>query len=256
MIDNVLGEERTQTSTWMNQLLFYAESHYDAKLYDELRQWRREQATAENKSAYLISSNKLLRLISCYKPALDSEIMQIPGWGKTKQSKYGKQVLDIVKVYERRHQFPLDWVAEQLDKEELERWIFKQKKQKYKVAMEWQLKGKQLLELVYQGGTIAVLEEKLQLGRREILELMEQLEQDGYHVEPLIELELNEISSAEQELIWRAIEETGGTYLKPVFIKAFGSDSEQFSSQEAARAYEKIRLIRMRYNREKEKDVG
>ncbi len=69
------------------------------KCLEALRQWRNELALKEGFPPYIIASNDLLHQIVLIHPQTQSELLSIRGFGKKKVSKYGKAILDILKLY-------------------------------------------------------------------------------------------------------------------------------------------------------------
>lgn len=232
-----------------DMLQYYAEQHSDEKLYGELRDWRRKRAVSDRKSAYLIANNRMLRLISCFVPHTEEEMLQLPGWGRGKQTAYGEEILAITRETERQLSFPLDWVERQIDYSELERWLFKQKEQKYKSELIKQQQKRMILEIIHAGGKMNELEQQLSLSRREIVVRLEQIEEEGYSVEPLIEQELHAMPKEEQESIIEAIASVGDRYLKPVLQQVYGGKESELDQTNKEKIYEAIRFLRLRYRR-------
>ncbi len=251
----VLGEfaDPTAVSTGkaktVQMLHYYGELHCREELFQELRKWRREQALKENKAPFIIASNRLLRMISAFVPKTREELLQIPGFGESKTNLYGESVLNLTKSIERQTEFPLDWVAGAIDHREFTRWMYEQRELKLKEELDRQTNKKKLLEGIFQGENLTSLQQILSVPRRELLLLLEELEQEGYDLEPLIAAELETVPPEEREAAWKAFEEEGDRYLKPVFRKVYGE--EPLKDKDPDRAYEWLRLLRLRYRREK-----
>lgn len=92
------------------------------------------------------------------------------------------------------------------------------------------------------------------VSRREVLEVVEELEKDGYSAEKLIALELSEVSPEEQNNIWTAYELIGDNFLKPVLYKAYGDNFVPADGLDLY--YERLRLIRIRFRREHPAALG
>ncbi|MGV2686003.1 helicase, partial [Clostridium perfringens] len=92
------------------------------------------------------------------------------------------------------------------------------------------------------------------LSRRDLVEELEGLEKEGYDTEQLLEVELNTMTASEQATVWKAFEELGDTFLKPVLQRVYGEgqarngDAEDIGGTE--KLYERLRLIRIRFRRE------
>lgn len=65
----------------------------NSELFEQLRQWRKNIATAENVPPYVIFSDKTLREISKVIPLSEEEMLQISGVGEQKLRKYGEDLL-------------------------------------------------------------------------------------------------------------------------------------------------------------------
>ncbi|MNR66515.1 hypothetical protein D3C85_1900370 [compost metagenome] len=68
-----------------------------------------------------------------------------------------------------------------------------------------------------------------------------------------MEAELASIPEEEQIKAWNAYESEGDRYLKPVLKSLIGT--EELKGKELDRAYEWLRLLRLRFRREKERNV-
>ncbi|MHA0856641.1 HRDC domain-containing protein [Paenibacillus sp. CMAA1364] len=234
------------------QMLYcYSELHSKEEVFVELCAWRRRRAHAERKAPYLIASNKLLRLISAYLPHHVDELIQLPGVGQNKVSDYGADLLEITAKVERHHTFPLNWVYGQLNEEAYRAWLYKQKEQKYKQELHQFKLQRVILEGISEGKNIEQLLRECESTRKEIIEVLEQLEKDGYNTEPLIESELQAISHAEQEAIWTAFRELGDSLLKPILLKVYGEEKDADSLKNIDMLYEGIRFIRIQFRRNK-----
>ena len=188
-------------------------------------------------------------MISAFVPRLQEELLQIPGWGETKQAAYGEEVLAITAAFARETQFPLDWVADTLDAKMYTKWMFKQKEMKYKALMDRQQEKRELLRAIAEGKSIEELQAQIDLSRRDLMERIEKLDTEGYDLEPLIEKELAQMPAAEQQQIWDAMHAIGDRYLRPVLHQVYGEEAEKGKGASLDLLYDRLRLIRLRYRR-------
>lgn len=250
LIDGGFHEEDQLSSRSQEQLRlqYYSEQFGNDAVYDELCSWRRGKASSERKAPYLLASNRLLRMISTFLPRTPEELMQLPGVGEGKASQYGADWLSITSAVPREHHFPLSWVNDVIDEESFLSWQYKQKELKYRRQLERLRLRRVLLQGIEEGQDMAQLAALSGVTRREVLEVAEELEKEGYSVDKLIALELREVTSEELNQVWTAFELIGDSFLKPVLFKAYGED---FAPAEGLdRYYERLRLIRLRFRRE------
>ncbi|MCM3173168.1 HRDC domain-containing protein [Paenibacillus sp. MER 99-2] len=238
------------------RLQCYSELYANETLYEDLCAWRRKRAASDRKAPYFIATNRLLRMISSYVPLTMDELMQLPGVGESKASEYGQAWLELTNGVERSTVFPLDWVYSALKEEEYENWLYRQKEQKYKQELDKFKTRKQVLEGMKEGHTLEEIVNRSGLSRRELIELLEILDLEGYDTDCLLDAELAIMPEQEQEAVWSAYEELGDTFLKPVLHKVYGEEKPGGGSLE--QVYEKLRMIRIRYRRhvETEQNAG
>ncbi|MNV06954.1 Ribonuclease D [compost metagenome] len=250
VIDGIFHEreEGKGKAVLAQKLVFYSELNPNEALFTELSAWRRRRAAAERKAPYLIASNRLLRLISVFQPRTRDELLQLPGVGESKSAEYGEELLELTQQGERPFIFPLNWVEGTLDEEEFRSWLYKQKEVKYRVEMEKFGLRRVMLEAIAEGSDVEEMCRRTGLDRRETVELIEDLEKDGYELESLLVTELKEVPEAEQMAIWQAYEELGDTFLKPVLQRVYGAELPAESNVE--KMYEQLRLIRIRFRRQ------
>lgn len=216
--------------------------------------WRRSRASSERKAPYILASNRLLRLISTFLPHTPEELLQIPGVGEGKVAQYGTDWLAITSTAAREHSFPLNWVHQEIEEDSFVSWLYKQKEVKYKKQLERLRLRRILLQGIENGLGLEQLKVNSGVNRRELIEAVEELEREGYCVEKLIEVELENMPQNEQEAIWNAYLEAGDLFLKPVLHMVYGED---FSAAEGLDSYyERLRLIRIRFRREQAPKVG
>lgn len=230
------------------KLVCYSELNGNEPLYLELCSWRRKKASSERKVPYLIASNRLLKMISVFCPQTVEELQQLPGFGENKAKEYGAELLEITQVIERATSFPLDWALSQLDEETFRSWLYKQKEAKFRSQMEKFTTRRNVLESISEGLCVEQIAVRAGIERREVVELLEVLEKDGYNIDSLIEGELKEMPEKEQAAVWKAYEEMGDTFLKPVLQRVYGQEIAEGSNLE--KLYEQLRLIRIRYRRQ------
>jgi DNA helicase-2/ATP-dependent DNA helicase PcrA len=68
-------------------------STYDETLYDELREWRRNQATEEEVPAYCVFTDATMMALAELLPRDPAALAKVPGIGPAKVQKYGDSVL-------------------------------------------------------------------------------------------------------------------------------------------------------------------
>ncbi|KOR82303.1 HRDC domain-containing protein [Paenibacillus solani] len=255
LIEGVFHEsgENGGKSQVSQKLQCYSELYGSEELYTELCAWRRRKAASGRKAPYFIASNRVLRMISAFIPQTEEELLQLPGIGTSKASEHGAEWLEITSKIERTTSFPLDWVYSQLSEEVFLSWLYKQKEQKYKQELErFQIRRTMLLGIA-EGASLAHLEERTSLSRRDLVEELEGLEKEGYDTEQLLQIELSAITETEQATVWRAFEELGDTFLKPVLQRVYGqAQTEKGEAEEIGgteKLYERLRLLRIRFRR-------
>lgn len=241
--DASLGLSEKSAAT--QKLYCYSEQHSDEGLYQELCGWRRKRATADRKPPYLIASNRLLRLISTFLPHTIEELKQLPGMGENKAREYGAELLDMTKNKSRSSTFPLNWVDTCVSDEMLRSWLYKQKEEKYRVEMERYRLSRSVLEGIASGWNLEQIVEATQLARRDVLEILESLDKEGYDVGLLIDKELQDMPKEEQAAVWQAYQELGDELLKPVLQRVYGPEVAESENRE--KLYERLRLIRIRF---------
>jgi DNA helicase-2/ATP-dependent DNA helicase PcrA len=71
-------------------------STYDEALFERLRSWRSEQASAQKVPAYVVFTDATLTAIAEIRPRDQRELLRIPGLGKAKLDRYGDDVLGLL----------------------------------------------------------------------------------------------------------------------------------------------------------------
>lgn len=247
IIDGMLEDRTASRGSAVSKLQCYGEMYANTELFEQLREWRRRKSLSEKKSAYMIATNRMLWMISAFVPHTPEELGQIPGWGTSKQESYTAEVLNLTAAHAQEGRFPLDWVEEALEQDVYTRWLFKQKELKYKKQMDRLQANQRILQCVKEGADLEQIARETGLPRRELMERIEQLEQEGYDMEPLIGRELGEMPTEEQRLVWNALLEEGDKYLKPILHRVYGQ--EPTSGGTLDRMYDRLRLIRLRFRR-------
>ncbi|WP_219640374.1 HRDC domain-containing protein [Cohnella sp. CFH 77786] len=252
LIDGML-----ETPVWerepSQQLLVqcYAELQQEnPELTAALRQWRRARASEEKRSAYLVATNRELHMLAVYVPRTPAELAQIPGFGKLKTERYGSDLIGLLQGVPREHAFPLDWVAQAVDADQFAQWMFRVKEEKYGRALSSVRDKRSLLSAIREGKTLAEMESELQCERRKLVERIEKLDEEGYDVLPVVDLELSAVPTEEWTQASEAMVQLGDRYLKPLLRKVYGEG--EAAQQEVERQYEKLRMMRIRFRRERQ----
>ncbi|MFC4777028.1 HRDC domain-containing protein [Paenibacillus sp. GCM10023252] len=247
IIDGMLDERRTLSGSYQTMMQCYGELNRNDELFEALREWRRLRAMSEKRSAYLVATNRMLWMISAFIPHKAEELLQIPGWGETKQAAYAAELLAITCTYERGTSFPLDWVSNALDPKEYTQWLYRQKETKFKGQMDRLQEKRKILTSIQAGESLDQLMQEISLPRRELLDRIEQLDSEGYDLEPLITRELSDMPEAEQQLVWDTMQSVGDRYLKPVLQQVYGEEAGDSRSMDTL--YGRLRLLRLRFRR-------
>jgi len=249
IIDGMLEERKSPPGGIVTMLHCYGELNANAELFEELREWRKKTASHLRKSAYLIATNRLLSMLSAFKPHNANELAQIPGWGEAKMKEYAGQVLEITSRHERETGFPLDWVSRSLDPKAFMEWSYRQKEQKYRNQMDRHREKKQILQALAGGRTLAELQAELEITRRNLIERIEQLETEGYNLDAIVSSELADMPEEEKQSVLQAFDVVGDKYLKPVMQHVYGTDGA--SDKPMDLIYDRLRFLRLSYRRGK-----
>lgn len=250
LLDNVTGDIQSINgkAELIQKLYYYSELHKNEPVFEELRAWRRSQAGKEGKAPYIIATNRLLQVIASFLPQTPEELLQIPGFGQYKLNLYGSGILAITTKMSRDWSFPLNWVADKIDYVQYKLWVHHQQQAYEQREAERKNRKLAVLEAALRGDDLAALE-AASVPRREAVALLEELDQDGYDVDKIIDAELGRIADNEREKAVSAFKELGDRYLKPVLKAVYGEDT--LKEQDADRAYEWLRLLRIRLRKEK-----
>ncbi|GAA3402423.1 HRDC domain-containing protein [Paenibacillus hodogayensis] len=235
----------------LRKLEYYGELHADAALYETLRRWRNSQAASEGRSPFIIASNRLLKMVSAFKPHTPEELRQIPGFGEQRVSLYADGILALTggERGERQTAFPLDWVSEAVDTAAAEQWVRQRQEQRRKDDTAKQELKRKLLEGIAEGTSIDEMEQALPLSRRELVSRMEELDKEGCDLEPLIERELAAVPGHLVERAWGEFASSGDRFLRPILQRLY--DEKSLDESALTRAYEWLRLLRVRYRNSK-----
>ncbi len=71
----------------------------DKLFFEKLRVWRKETAEKAGVPVYVISTNNQLREIVNQKPQTLEALKRINGFGKKKIEQYGKQIIEMVRLF-------------------------------------------------------------------------------------------------------------------------------------------------------------
>ncbi|MDF2924274.1 MAG: hypothetical protein K0R57_3188 [Paenibacillaceae bacterium] len=238
-----LGKQRNAL-----MLQYYAEEHHSEELFEELRKWRRQQASKEGKSAFFIATNRMLHMVSTYLPRTVDELQAIPGFGQRKTEAYGKELLEIAGKLERVTSFPLDWVIAQIQEPAFEAWLLLQQRSREQQDQQKEFQRRKVLECIAAGFSLSELENEVGLKRLELVRLVEELERDGYDTEPLLASELAGLSAEELAAVNSLFMKHGSRLLKPVLTDLYSED--ELKGKDLTSLYEKLRLQRIRFRRE------
>jgi hypothetical protein len=252
LLDNVTGDVQSINgrSEWIQKLQYYSDQHKSETVYESLREWRRKQAAKEGKAPYMIATNRLLAMLSAFLPQTQDELVQLPGFGPLKAQLYGKELFDVIGPVQRETTFPLDWVPDRIDYAQYKLWLHQQHESFQERERARKAQRKALLEAAAGGGDLAALRERVSLSRRDAVAMLEELEKEGYDVEPLIRTELAELPQEQADRVMALFGQAGDRYLKPVLQKL--NEEDVWKEVQADRAYEWLRLLRIRFRREKD----
>jgi ribonuclease D len=232
----------------LQMMHYYSELNGREELFQELRAWRNEQAGKESKSPFILASNRMLRMISAFLPQTVEELRQIPGFGEYKTGLYGEPLLRMTSSYSRTTSFPLNWISDHIDPSGFEDWVRQQWDLRAKNEAERRETKMKLLEGIAEGFDLEGLQQRLNLPSRELLTRIEELDKEGYDMEPLIEPALRDLSQKEKEEAWQAFKEAGDRFLKPIVKRLYGDEREPAGAQ-LEKTYEWLRLLRLRFRR-------
>lgn len=244
LIDDVGGGAASPRSARIPALQFYGEAHRREELFQELRKWRFEKSNRDGKTPFILATNRTLEMISAFVPHTPEELKQIPGMSGNKIADFGEDILQLTRAHEQPRPFPLDWVETEVAPLDLAQWQNAQQEAKVRAAVQKQAGKRKLLEGISQGQDLGRLEKELGLPRRDLLNWVEELDKEGYDVEPLLETELSAVGEAERLAAEQAMREEGTRYLKPIFNRVY--DKDKLTSADANTAYEWLRLLRIR----------
>ena len=68
----------------------------DEALFERLREWRREQATANGMPPYVIAHDAALRALAEHRPRSLRELADVPGFGPAKIERYGEALITVI----------------------------------------------------------------------------------------------------------------------------------------------------------------
>lgn len=232
---------------WNAILQCYCESRADEKVMDELRKWRRDKAASLAKAPYMVATNRMLQMVAVFLPQSMEELKQIPGFGHDKSSKYGDEIFTITRKVERKTDFPLDWVEQEMDPAVFRQWVIDQQERKIRSEQEKNAQRRKLLEAIWQGEALDQIAKQTSLPRRDLVLMIESMDQEGYDVSPIIDKELELISKEEKEQALLQFEQQGDRFLKPIFQAIYAGS--ELKNSESDRVYQWLRLLRIQYRK-------
>lgn len=248
LVDTVLpGSAESAKNRDILMLQYYGEMHYSDAVFQELRSWRRKTANKEGKSAFFVATNRMLFMLGAYLPATVEELKQIPGFGQRKAELYGAEILAITSAAERVTGFPLDWVRTEVNEADFDTWMTEQQRNREQQEHQKFQRRKQVLEGAAAGTTLTELEAVTGMKRQEIVRLVEELDRNGYDMEPLIEAELGQEDAAMAERVRELFGKLGVRFLKPVLQALY--PEEELKKVDMNDCYEKLRLHRIRFKK-------
>ncbi|GIP38748.1 hypothetical protein J31TS4_20280 [Paenibacillus sp. J31TS4] len=229
------------------KLQYYSEKNANPEAYQVLRQWRKDQAAKEGRSAFLVAGNRLLQTLGTFLPKTEEELRSIPGFGEHKIGAYGAAVLELLQPFPRELTYPLDWVDDAVDADDFASWLEREAAKRETAEQKKRETKRLLLEAIGEGLGLEAIGRRLSVERREIVPLVEELDRDGCDVSGFVERELSSIAAEELEQADRLFADLGDRYLKPVAQQLYSE--EEMKGREAARIYEWLRLYRLKFRR-------
>lgn len=232
-------------------LYYYSQLNGSEEVFEQLRKWRKDQSSKEGKAPYILASNRILKLISAFLPRTKEELLQIPGFGENKVTIYGGDLLAITNAVPQAtpSPFPLDWVVKEIDETQFNAWVHQQQELKLKSELDKKAAKRKLLEGISQGNNLSQLQEELNVPRRDMIQWIEELDNEGYDVAPWAETELLHVPEEERTAAWKGFEEEGTRYLKPVLKRTY--NETDLKNQDLDYAYEWLRLLRLCFRKHK-----
>jgi superfamily II DNA helicase RecQ len=73
-----------------------AETQVDETIFELLRAWRRDRASADAVPAYVVLHDRTLRDLAATKPRSQTDLAAVNGFGPTKLERYGEDVLAVI----------------------------------------------------------------------------------------------------------------------------------------------------------------
>jgi len=178
---------------------------YDSRLFEILREKRRELAAAENVPPYVVFSDKTLIDICTRYPQSIEELTSIHGIGTHKMQKYGGSILTIVKSYCAENNLESKSVQVPSQHEHLKT-----------------PRHVQIGQLYNSGSSITEIEETAGIKRSTIISNLNKFIQDGHSIKSA---GLTSLLPGDTELLTRiiaAFDRHSTEYLKPVFEELGG----------------------------------
>lgn len=99
-LDQVLREQSdfvaNVTPDYKQDTVSEALASFDEGVFDALRQWRTEQASAQNIPPYMVAHDTVLRELATRKPTSSQALLGVKGMGAMKVERYGAELLKIL----------------------------------------------------------------------------------------------------------------------------------------------------------------
>ncbi|WP_165921256.1 HRDC domain-containing protein [Paenibacillus albiflavus] len=243
------GQGLGEKGRWNALLQCYSESNFNNDVMDALRKWRRDKAAKLAKAPYLIATNRMLEMIAALLPQNVDELKQLPGFGNEKVAQFGDEIFAITMTVDRATSFPLTWVERAVDPIILQKWIMEQRERKRKIEHDKLARKRRFLEAIWQGASLDSILKELSISRRDAILLVEEMDNEGYNVNPIVEAELEQVQDEMKTYAWELYEKQGDRYLKPIFQAII--EQGELSSSDSDRTYQWLRLLRIQFRRSK-----
>ena len=75
------------------------EVDYDEELFEELRRWRKQVADDAKVPAFVVFTDATLLAIAEAEPTDEAGLLQLPGIGRSKVTKYGPGALEVIRSH-------------------------------------------------------------------------------------------------------------------------------------------------------------
>jgi len=202
---------------------------FDSKLFELLRQERKQLADDSNFPPYIVFSDKTLMEMATYFPQSQASFLQLHGVGSVKYKSYGNPFLDLLCDYCQKNHIE----ENPKHAKALTQCSSKRSSKRHVIVGEQYNSGK----------TIDELRESYKVTLGTILKHLYQCYAEGYKLRSSDELlEISSVASQKQNQVLTAFEELGADRLKPVF----DTFNEELS-------YDDLRVLQLHYCIESQK---